>query len=398
MRKKLRSVKHKLAQHRERIEQLPKHPYALPVSIFLCAFILSAVAFVWFNSRTVQSSDSRIVHLYMDGKKQTLPTRAATVGDMLKRLDVTLGEHDVVEPAADAAITDDDFNINVYRAQPVTVIDQGNKAVVGFSAQKAPNEIAKQVGVTIFPEDRVKVELPDDVVKEGIIGAKVVIDRATPANLNLYGTPVVVRTHAHTVKELLDEKNVRLAEGDSVQPAGETPLTPQIQVFVTRSGTQIASVEETIPMPVEMVEDASLSFGSQAVRQRGAHGKKLVTYQIELVNGREVSRKRIQETTIQDPVKQIIARGPAGSFGQALAKLRSCEGAYTSNTNNGYYGAYQFNLSTWKSNAPPGFENIRPDLTDPVIQDQAATNLYKRRGWQPWPACSIKLGLQDIYR
>jgi hypothetical protein len=151
-------------------------------------------------------------------------------------------------------------------------------------------------------------------------------------------------------------------------------------------------------MPVEVVEDASLSFGSQATRQKGAPGKRLVTYQIELVNGREVSRKKIQEATILDPVKQIVARGPAGTFAVALGKLRSCEGAYTSNTGNGYYGAYQFNLGTWQTNSPPGFEGIRPDQAPPVIQDQAATNLYKRRGWQPWPACSNKLGLQDIYR
>ena len=90
--------------------------------------------------------------------------------------------------------------------------------------------------------------------------------------------------------------------------------------------------------------------------------------------------------------------GFSGDFAAALAKLRTCEGAYTSNTGNGYYGAYQFNLGTWRSNAPSGYENAIPSSVPPEVQDQAAANLYKRRGWSPWPACSKSRGLQDIYR
>lgn len=62
-------------------------------------------------------------------------------------------------------------------------------------------------------------------------------------------------------------------------------------------------------MQVETIEDASLSFGSTAVRQQGSAGKRSVTYQIELQNGKEVSRKVIQSVVAQEPVKHIIARG-----------------------------------------------------------------------------------------
>jgi len=83
-------------------------------------------------------------------------------------------------------------------------------------------------------------------------------------------------------------------------------------------------------------------------------------------------------------------------MGDAWYRLRMCESGntYPRNSGNGYYGAYQFNISTWKGYAPAGYGDIRPDLAPPAIQDQAALALYNKRGWSPWPACSRKLGLR----
>lgn len=74
-------------------------------------------------------------------------------------------------------------------------------------------------------------------------------------------------------------------------------------------------------------------------------------------------------------------------------RLRVCESSdnYRDNTGNGYYGAYQFDLSTWHSNGFSGY----PHEASPAVQDQAAQLLYSRRGWQPWPVCSRRLGLVD---
>ena len=84
---------------------------------------------------------------------------------------------------------------------------------------------------------------------------------------------------------------------------------------------------------------------------------------------------------------------PATSAASAsdFARLAACEsgGNYSINTGNGYYGAYQFDLSTWRS---VGFSG-RPDLASRSMQDEAARRLQAARGWSPWPACSRRLGL-----
>ncbi len=290
--------------------RLGRHPYVMPVLLIFGVLLVASGIFITVNSHTVGANDARIVILNSDRKESTLPTREETVGSFLEKAQVTLHEGDVVEPSVDTKIQEDNFRVNVYRAAPVVVID-GNAKMYGSSAALTPRSIAEQVGAKLYPEDNVKTEPSDDFLKDGSIGNKVTVDRATPANLNLYGTPLAVRSHATTVGDLLKEKNVQLAKDDTVSPALSTPLTPDTQIFVTRNGTQVVTTEEAIPAPTETVEDDSLSFGTTAVRQQGAPGSKSITYQVETQNGVEISRKVIQEVVVLAPVTQIIARGRA---------------------------------------------------------------------------------------
>jgi resuscitation-promoting factor RpfB len=74
-------------------------------------------------------------------------------------------------------------------------------------------------------------------------------------------------------------------------------------------GSQVVTTEETIPAPVQNVNDITLSFGTKVVRQQGSPGKQAVTYLITEQKGVEVSRKVIQQAIVQTPVPQIVAIG-----------------------------------------------------------------------------------------
>ena len=82
----------------------------------------------------------------------------------------------------------------------------------------------------------------------------------------------------------------------------------------------------------------------------------------------------------------------ASTLSDQFAALRMCEssGNYATNTGNGYYGAYQFDLQTWYGMG----QTQLPSETAPIIQDLVAAALWQRRGWEPWPACSAALGLR----
>ena len=75
-------------------------------------------------------------------------------------------------------------------------------------------------------------------------------------------------------------------------------------------------------------------------------------------------------------------------------RLRFCEatGNYAINTGNGFYGAYQFNISTWIDMGGSGL----PSDASPEEQDARANYLYGLRGsgynvGGPWPNCGRHL-------
>jgi hypothetical protein len=92
---------------------------------------------------------------------------------------------------------------------------------------------------------------------------------------------------------------------------------------------------------------------------------------------------------LASPAQAATASATASDF----ARLRQCEsgGNYATNTGNGYYGAYQFDLRTWRGRGYSGYPHQAP----PATQDQAARELQADRGWSPWPACARRLGLTD---
>jgi hypothetical protein len=88
----------------------------------------------------------------------------------------------------------------------------------------------------------------------------------------------------------------------------------------------------------------------------------------------------------------VACTAPQGDLADQLGRLRMCEssGNYAINTGNGFYGAYQFDLGTWRGLGYSGY----PNQAAPFVQDAAATTLHAQRGWAPWPGCSAKLGLR----
>jgi hypothetical protein len=69
----------------------------------------------------------------------------------------------------------------------------------------------------------------------------------------------------------------------------------------------------------------------------------------------------------------------------ASSSTIACEsgGDYSADTGNGYYGAYQFDQSTWDAYAPSGYSGTNPASAPPAVQDQAAASVP----YDAWPNC-----------
>jgi hypothetical protein len=71
-----------------------------------------------------------------------------------------------------------------------------------------------------------------------------------------------------------------------------------------------------------------------------------------------------------------------------LASTRACEtrgqpAPYTTNTGNGFYGAYQFTWNSWHAVDGSGY----PHHAEPAEQDYRAVLLLQLQGHSAWPVC-----------
>jgi hypothetical protein len=88
-----------------------------------------------------------------------------------------------------------------------------------------------------------------------------------------------------------------------------------------------------------------------------------------------------------------LAASPASA--DIYSSIRQCEsgGNYSTNTGNGYYGAYQFSQGTWNS---LGYSGV-PSQASPATQDAAAAQLASRSGFGQWPVCGAGGGGASSY-
>lgn len=313
MRKKVlrfrRNLQLKRSLWRRTVRNIVRHPVLIPVITLLVLCFIGTITLISLNRRhTFKPPTAFIVIISHDHEQETVPTYEATVGALLAKLNITLNKGDVVEPSLNTPINQEDFRINVYRAVPVEIIE-GTQKTFTFSAATTPRSIAEQSGITVYPEDYINFVSVTNFVTQGTIGQEVNINPATPINVNLYGTPTIIRTHARTVGQLLATNNIKLGKGDSVEPAASTPLTGNVPVFVIHMGTQIQNVTQSIPMPTQIVEDSSLAYGTSAIAQQGSPGQEVVTYQLNLQNNVVVSKTALQTIVISQPVTEIVDQG-----------------------------------------------------------------------------------------
>lgn len=284
------------------------HILRRPTTI-IAAAVIAVVALIFIllgGFRGVAADESqtgRLITIYDRGEEKVLLSDAETVAGVLEDAQVVVDPQDAVEPALDAKLVATEYHINVYRARPVTVVDGPTKQRIVTPYQTA-EQIVKDAGIELNPEDLTKLSRSDDLLADGA-GLQLAIDRALPVTVDLFGTKTDIRTQGETVGEMLRQKNIELESEDRASLPLDTPVTAGMSVRIWREGKQTITVEESVDFKVEQIRDADREAGYREVQKAGKDGKRSVTYEIEIKNGKVVRREEIASITTKAPVKQV---------------------------------------------------------------------------------------------
>ena len=270
--------------------------------------ILIVFGFIFLSHRTGASDESgRLMTIHDRGQEKLILTDAETIGGALQEAGITIDSQDAVEPALDEKLVATEYQVNIYRARPVTIVDGPLRQKV-ITPYQTPERIIKDAGITLYSEDTTALTRSNDILADGA-GLQLTIDRATLFNLNLYGTMTPIRTQGATVGDMLKEKNIELGANDRVSLSLGASITAGLEVKLWREGKQTVTAEEAVNFEVEQIRDADRLTGYKEVQTAGQKGTRNATYEIEIKNGVEVSRVEIASVVTLAPVKQVEVIG-----------------------------------------------------------------------------------------
>lgn len=264
------------------------------------------------------SADEHILSIYDRGEERVVLTKARTIREALKSagVEISVGQ-DTVEPSLDEELVAPKYNVNIFRARPVTVVDGTVRKRI-TTAEQTPDQIAKAAKVTLHTEDTVTLGGADNLLLDGA-DTVMTIDRATELTFTQYGKKTTVRTQAATVGEFLKEKSITLGENDFLSVPVDQAISAGMSIELWREGKQTMTQEEEVDFPVEKVRDADRPIGYREVKDEGEKGTRNVTYEIEMKNGVEISRKEIASVTTKEPKKQVEVIGAKSTGGLTKA-------------------------------------------------------------------------------
>ncbi|SHF73175.1 MULTISPECIES: resuscitation-promoting factor [Geodermatophilus] len=333
--------------------------------------------------------------LTVDGQVREVSTYADTVGEVLAEEGLETEAHDVVLPAAEAAVADGD-TVVVNRARPLQLTVDGVSSevyVTALSVDEALEQLGYRADGMVLSASRSE-RLPLDGMALSITTPKAV-------TLVVDGATRVVTTTAATAGDLLAEQGVVLGEHDRTSLLATQPLLGAMRLQVFRVAVTEQVVTAPVPFRTVETEDPNAFEGEETVTQEGVAGEQATTFRVTVTDGVETAREQLNTAVTLAPVDELVSVGtkerpapaggvPATADGLNWAALAQCESGGRANavsSTGKYHGLYQFSVATWQAVGGSGL----PSQASADEQTMRAQMLYARSGAGQWPHCGSRL-------
>jgi uncharacterized protein YabE (DUF348 family) len=323
----------------------------------------------------------KTVTLTVDGQVRHVSTYADTVGEVLDQAGLQTTSHDVVLPAP-AQPVGDGGAIVVNRARPLELTVDGVQRQVYVTALSVDGALA-QLGIRadglVLSASRSE-RLPLQGMQLTITTPKTVV-------LLVDGQQKTVTTTAATAADLLREQGIVLGRDDRTSLYPQQALLDRMRLQVFR--VTVTEVKATTAIAHKRIEtkDPNAFVGHTTVTRPGSDGTLVTLYRVTSTDGRVSSKDVLRTAVTKAPVDELVTVGskalPAGpSNGLNWAALARCESGGNPRAVNpaGYYGLYQFSLSTWASVGGSG----NPINASAGEQTARAQALFARGGAGQW--------------
>jgi uncharacterized protein YabE (DUF348 family) len=342
------------------------------------------------------------VTLLVDGQSRTVDAEADTVQALLADENISVSGRDIVAPGLDSQLKDGE-QVVVRFARPFTVTIDGVTHTYWTTALTVDDALTA-VGIRA---DGARLSASRSLPL-GRSGLDLSVSTPKSVTLAVAGSRRAVTTTAATVGALLAEQKITVDGDDVVSPRLSAPVTDHLTLVLTRVSHRRVAATQSVAFTTTRRTTSDLFVGQTRVVTGGRAGSRAVVYDLRLENGKVAGRTLLSSSPKTAPVNRVVevgtkkrpARTPSSSGGSGGSgssgggnvgggvdslnwpALAACESGGNPRAVNpaGYYGLYQFSLSTWHAVGGSG----NPIDASPGEQLYRAKLLYKKAGAGQW--------------
>ncbi|WNS75539.1 ubiquitin-like domain-containing protein [Bacillus sp. DTU_2020_1000418_1_SI_GHA_SEK_038] len=269
------------------------------IVIITTSFIVFAAALGFF----IFESTKKTVAMTLDGQEKFIKTHAGTIQELFNDLDISLRKEDYVSLSLDTKVKNN-LEIVWEPAKQVHIVKDNEKKTI-WTVSKTVEELLKEQEITITDHDKVQPNLEEPIKNK----LEIVVNKAFALTLSDGGKEQQVWSTSTTVADFLSQQGITLNELDRIEPKADTVVKKDDTIQIIRVEKVTDVVEEPIKFAVVTKKDSSLAKGSQKVINQGKEGLLTKEYEVVLENGKEVSRKLLSEKTVKEKQDKMVAVG-----------------------------------------------------------------------------------------
>lgn len=292
---------------------------------------------------TAVAASPTTVTLSVDGVGFSVGTAADDVAGLLAEQSVTIDETDLVSPKPSVRLAEG-MTVTVDHAAEITVVEQ-DVETQHFVTSDVVTDVA----------DELSLPMPDFAA--------------------LTSTSYEPFSYRRTLT--FGPAGKLLSPTDRIKD-GSRAVVQDVRIA-------FAQQKKTVDFRVNRKHTELLYQGTKRVKKQGRDGVRKVTARRTFVEGTLRAERVVNRTWVKKPQRKVVRIGTGPNW-PALAR---CESGGNPNAVNpsGYYGLYQFSLSTWRAVGGSG------NPTDYGYWEQTyrAWKLYRASGRSPWPHCGTYL-------
>lgn len=338
----------------------------------------------------------KTVNLVVDGNSSSVHAFGGTVGDVLAKEGVTLGDHDLVSPSASSPVIDGQTVVVRY-GRPLTVAMDGTTKTYWTTATTVGSAL-QQLSLRGTEGAQLSASRSQVLGRQGLT---VTVTEPARVTLVVDRSRTTSDTTGATVRDVLAQKGVTLGASDIVKPGLDKTVANGMSIVVQRVSTKQVTKTVSVAYPTTKIKSSTMYTDQSKTKTPGKNGSARVVVTQTIVDGKVKGEKVVSKTVLTQPVAAVVLVGtksrPTPSAGNTSGgglnlanaamwdRIAACEsgGNWHINTGNGYYGGLQFLTSTWLAYGGGQFAG-RADLASREQQITVANRYYAAAGLSGW--------------